>query len=78
MHRLKQRSGPGLALPTPDIGRLSSDETTVTVHHPLKWTLAEKRDGEKFKTGHVLLFHGPTKEFACGDWPAAKRTLSKL
>lgn len=50
------------------VGRLSSDETTVTVHHPLKWTLAEKRDGEKFKTGHVLLFHGPTKEFACGDW----------
>ncbi len=48
--------------------RLARQETTVTVHHPLKWTLAQKRNCKNFEVGHILLFHGPTHDFSCGDW----------
>ena len=49
-------------------GLLEQRESVLTVHDPLKWTLAQKRDLRNYQAGLILNFHKATKHFAAGEW----------
>jgi ATP-dependent exoDNAse (exonuclease V) alpha subunit len=46
---------------------LAQKEIAVPVHHPLKWTRAQKRDLRNYTMGMVLTFQRSTKQFDLGE-----------